>query len=325
MANPIYSIYCVDGQASTNGSFGSSSWYGKENGTNLLPPTSISFGQLEPATTYWSRVKTVGSPQFPRKQGYRYDQGHKRGSRTTLPWLHSAPKPNTPLRRMKFFTKDSTILRCSPISSIRPQAPRRTGPIKRSFPNKPIPPNPWEGAWVVYPFANSRLLATWGMASTANYIDGQAKYKGQANRIAGDKSGSLKGWYIGSRYRLIKVMSKSVPESSNDGYYIATPALDSPLLSAEGTLCTFSFGGCPLMTDGRVVDIEVYRAATKTFEKVTSMHDGFHFGRWIGQVATTSATTSGQLIRSISRCIREITWPVIFYEQRAGLLSTAAS
>ena len=131
-------------------------------------------------------------------------------------------------------------------------------------------PNPWEGAWVVYPFANSHLLATWGMASTANYIDGQATYKGQANRIAGDKSGSLKGWYIGDQVSPHQGYVK-VGTSSKDGFYIATPALDSPLLSAEGTLCTFSFKGCPLMTDGRVVDIEVYRAATKTFEKVTSI------------------------------------------------------
>jgi len=108
------------------------------------------------------------------------------------------------------------------------------------------------------------------MASTANYIDGQATYKGQANRIAGDKSGSLKGWYIGDQVSPHQGYVK-VGTSSKDGFYIATPALDSPLLSAEGTLCTFSFKGCPLMTDGRVVDIEVYRAATKTFEKVTSI------------------------------------------------------
>ena len=138
MANPIYSIYCVDGQASTNGSFGSSSWYGKENGTNLLPPTSISFGQLEPATTYYFRVKTVGNYSFQGSKGTVTIKATN-GESDFSPVVTLRTEAEHTLRRMKFFTKDSTILRCSPISSIRPQAPRRTGPIKRSFPNKPIP------------------------------------------------------------------------------------------------------------------------------------------------------------------------------------------
>ena len=269
MANPIYSIYCVDGQASTNGSFGSSSWYGKENGTNLLPPTSISFGQLEPATTYYFRVKTVGNYSFQGSKGtvtIKATNGESDFSPVIT--LRTEAEHTPAANEILYQGFDNITMQSDFINTAAGTTPYWSD--KAIVSKQADTPNPWEGAWVVYPFANSHLLATWGMASTANYIDGQATYKGQANRIAGDKSGSLKGWYIGDQVSPHQGYVK-VGTSSKDGFYIATPALDSPLLSAEGTLCTFSFKGCPLMTDGRVVDIEVYRAATKTFEKVTSI------------------------------------------------------
>ena len=96
MANPIYSIYCVDGQASTNGSFGSSSWYGKENGTNLLPPTSISFGQLEPATTYYFRVKRCPS------EGVADDAGKIDSKWTELCPVTTKAEPEVPADAVLF-------------------------------------------------------------------------------------------------------------------------------------------------------------------------------------------------------------------------------
>ena len=253
----------------THLSVGSSSWYGKENGTNLLPPTSISFGQLEPATTYYFRVKTVGNYSFQGSKGtvtIKATNGESDFSPVVT--LRTEAEHTPAANEILYQGFDNITMQSDFINTAAGTTPYWSD--KAIVSKQADTPNPWEGAWVVYPFANSHLLATWGMASTANYIDGQAKYKGQANRIAGDKSGSLKGWYIGDQVSPHQGYVK-VGTSSNDGYYIATPALDSPLLSAEGTLCTFSFKGCPLMTDGRVVDIEVYRAATKTFEKVTSI------------------------------------------------------
>ena len=69
MSNPVYAIYCYDGQASVNGSFGASSWYGKAGNSNLLPPTSVTFGQLEPQTTYYFRVRTVSGFTFNSQKG----------------------------------------------------------------------------------------------------------------------------------------------------------------------------------------------------------------------------------------------------------------
>ena len=226
-------------------------------------------GALDPGTTYYFRVKTVGNYSFQGSKGtvtIKATNGESDFSPVIT--LRTEAEHTPAANEILYQGFDNITMQSDFINTAAGTTPYWSD--KAIVSKQADTPNPWEGAWVVYPFANSHLLATWGMASTANYIDGQAKYKGQANRIAGDKSGSLKGWYIGDQVSPHQGYVK-VGTSSNDGYYIATPALDSPLLSAEGTLCTFSFKGCPLMTDGRVVDIEVYRAATKTFEKVTSI------------------------------------------------------
>ena len=226
-------------------------------------------GALDPGTTYYFRVKTVGNYSFQGSKGtvtIKATNGESDFSPVVT--LRTEAEHTPAANEILYQGFDNITMQSDFINTAAGTTPYWSD--KAIVSKQADTPNPWEGAWVVYPFANSHLLATWGMASTANYIDGQAKYKGQANRIAGDKSGSLKGWYIGDQVSPHQGYVK-VGTSSNDGYYIATPALDSPLLSAEGTLCTFSFKGCPLMTDGRVVDIEVYRAATKTFEKVTSI------------------------------------------------------
>lgn len=127
MANPIYSIYCVDGQASTNGSFGSSSWYGKENGTNLLPPTSISFGQLEPATTYYFGVKTVGNYSFQGSKGTVTIKATNGESDFSPVVTLRTEAEHTPAAEMNSLPRIQTILRCSRFINT-PQAPRRTGP-----------------------------------------------------------------------------------------------------------------------------------------------------------------------------------------------------
>ena len=226
-------------------------------------------GALDPGTTYYFRVKTVGNYSFQGSKGtvtIKATNGESDFSPVIT--LRTEAEHTPAANEILYQGFDNITMQSDFINTAAGTTPYWSD--KAIVSKQADTPNPWEGAWVVYPFANSHLLATWGMASTANYIDGQATYKGQANRIAGDKSGSLKGWYIGDQVSPHQGYVK-VGTSSKDGFYIATPALDSPLLSAEGTLCTFSFKGCPLMTDGRVVDIEVYRAATKTFEKVTSI------------------------------------------------------
>ena len=269
MSNPIYSLYCADGQTSTNGAFGASSWYGKATNSNLIPPTSITFGQLKPSTTYYFHVKSVANVTISATNGetkLNSPNGDSEFSPTvvlTTEALHTAGA-----NEILFQGFDNITMQSDFINIAAGTTPYWSD--KKSVSKQADCPNPWEGTWCMYPFATSHLLSTWGMAADGAYIDGEATHNTFTNRICNEKSGSLKGWYIGDQVSPHQGYVK-IGTSSKSGYYLGTPALDSQLLDAAGTACTFSFKGCPLMTDANTIDIEVYRAATKTFETVKTI------------------------------------------------------
>ena len=263
MSNPVYAVYCYDGQASTNGSFGASSWYGKAEKDNLLPPTSVTFGQLEPQTTYYFRVKTVSGFTFDSQKGtVKLDATNGESDFSPVVSFTTEAKHVAGANEILYQGFDEVTLQADFINIAAGTTPYTT--------DKADITNPHTGDWCVYPFANSHLLSTWGMAAEGTYIDGEAAHNGYDNYVASAKAGSLEGWHIGEQVSPHQGYVK-IGTSSKTGYYLATPALESALLDAGGTACTFSFKGCPLMTDATTVDIEVYRAATKAFEKVTTI------------------------------------------------------
>lgn len=267
MANPIYSCYCLDGQASANGSFGGSSWYGKTNSKNLVPPTSVTLGQLNPNTTYYFRVKAVAGYTFSAFSGtVVLDSPNGASEFSPAVALQTEAKHTAGTNEILFQGFDDITMQCDFINTAAGLTPY----VGTAGADKAAITNPHMGNWCAYPFATSHLLSTWGFVETANYIDGQAKHNTWTNRVGTAKSGSLEGWYIGDQVSPHQGYVK-IGTSSNSNYYLATPALNSPLLDAGGTNCTFSFKGCPLMTDPLTVDIEVYRAATQTFETVQSI------------------------------------------------------
>ena len=62
LVNPIYDLIPFDGHSAFTGTFSDSSWLGKVNGQNILIPTALSFGYLEPGQDYYFRVKTLEAP-----------------------------------------------------------------------------------------------------------------------------------------------------------------------------------------------------------------------------------------------------------------------
>ena len=62
LVNPIYDLIPFDGHSAYTGSFSDSSWLGKVDGQNILIPTALSFGYLEPGQDYYFRVKTLDTP-----------------------------------------------------------------------------------------------------------------------------------------------------------------------------------------------------------------------------------------------------------------------
>ena len=62
LQKPIYDFIPFDGHAAYTNPFSDSSWLGKVDGENIIIPTALSFGYLEPGEDYYFRVKTLDKP-----------------------------------------------------------------------------------------------------------------------------------------------------------------------------------------------------------------------------------------------------------------------
>ena len=236
----LYSVHTFDGQSSANGSFGSSSWMGKPNGANALPSTRVTFGQLEPSTTYYFRVRTVGSYEV--KIGYdgsTKKYGATNGDSEFSEWVPFTTEAKHTLgsNEILFQGFDDVAVQADFVNMAAGQTPRHGGKNATSI------PYPWPGsdssAWAVYPFANNHLFATWGLATKAD--DGLV--------YMNEKLPELEGWSYNDQVAP-QQGSVKIGNSSAGGFYIQTPALSSALLSDAEKDCTFKFKGCALSTSG---------------------------------------------------------------------------
>lgn len=60
----IYDMIPFDGHAAFTGTFSDSSWIGKVGNDNILIPTALAFGYLEPGKDYYFRVKTLDETAY---------------------------------------------------------------------------------------------------------------------------------------------------------------------------------------------------------------------------------------------------------------------
>lgn len=58
----LYQLYSFAGHEAFTGTFSDSSWLGKVGGHNILIPTALAFGYLQPGTDYYFRVRTLDEP-----------------------------------------------------------------------------------------------------------------------------------------------------------------------------------------------------------------------------------------------------------------------
>ena len=251
MTNLIYDVLCRDGQANKVTSYAGTSWYGKSGGTNITAPTGITVGQLQPETTYYFRVKTVA---LGSEKSNGVSMNFPCGASEWSPVFSckTEAKHVAAANEVIFQGFDDIHMQVDVINYTPGLTPLHAAKAEVT--------NPWNYVtadyWCVYPATTSHLLATFGYAAKAPFIDGAEKHTDEiANYVATEKAGSLAGWH----------MSDSV--SPHQGYvkmgagsekynYISTPALDSPLLSAEGTPCIVSFKACAVVTDLPTATIE---------------------------------------------------------------------
>ena len=58
----LYDMIPFDGHVNFENAFSTSSWIGRNVGNNIMIPTALAFGYLEPSTDYYFRVKTLDEP-----------------------------------------------------------------------------------------------------------------------------------------------------------------------------------------------------------------------------------------------------------------------
>lgn len=249
MTNLVYDVLCRDGQANKVTSYAASSWYGKSGGNNLSTPTGISVGQLQPETTYYFRVKTValGSET---SNGVKMNFPCGASEWSPVFSCKTEAKHVAAANEVIFQGFDDIHMQVDVIN----YAPGLT-PLKAADVANPYPYVTAEH-WFVYPATTSHLLATFGYAAKAPFIDGAEKHTDEiANYVATEKAGSFAGWHLSDSVspHMGYVKMGAGSEKYN---YISTPALNSPLLAAEGTPCIVSFKACAVVTDLPTATIE---------------------------------------------------------------------
>ena len=292
MSNLVYDVLCRDGQGKAGvTSFAATSWYGMKDGSGITAPTAITVGQLQPETTYYFRVKTVA---LGTEKSNGVSMNFPMGASDWSPVFSckTEAKHVAGAKEVIFQGFDDITMQMDFINFAAGTTPLISD--KKAVEN---PHNFVDAAnWCVYPGTTSHLLGTWGYNQKAPFVNGEEKYTADSpgNYVGTAKAGSLEGWHmsdsVSPHQGYIKIGAGS--ETYN---YISTPVLNSSLLAAAGTPCTFSFKACSVVTDEPVVGIEVGHAGTFTEVKeiklpmaCTSYIDGNNY-EWDGKWTTYTA------------------------------------
>lgn len=251
MTNLIYDIYCRDGQANQTTSFNSSSWYGKKDGSNLRVPTAVAFGQLSPNTTYYFRIKTVG---YTSTNGVYMHFPMGESDFSPVMSFTTEPARTAAENEVLYQGFDDLTLQFDFINFAAGTTPLSASKKETIFPHNYIT----EEYWCVYSATTTHKLSTWGISTMASFVGDSDQVFGKDNFVAGDKIPCLKGWNHADEVHPLHGYVK-VGTSKTANQYIATPKIESNLISAEGTECTISFKACATSADQGTVYVKVYR------------------------------------------------------------------
>ena len=256
MKNLVYDMDFRDAMTDNCGAFNSSSWYGKSGGTNLNIPTAATFGQLQPKTKYYFRVKCTekNSDGVP----LACPLGNSLWSPVIELTTEDVHKPAA--NEIIYEGFDDITLQCDFINYAAGTTPNVPADDKATVTN----PWPYTDAahWNLYNATNTHMAKSWGYAVKAPFIDGATKHTPEIdNYVGSEKSGSLQAWHMSDSITPQQGHIK-MGAGSETYNYISTPALNSPLLSSAGTLCVVSFKACAVHTDEPKITIEHGSAGT---------------------------------------------------------------
>ena len=274
----VYDIYNFDGTLTDNSTtpYSTSSWLGKTSNKAVGIPLNISLGKLNPATTYYFRVKTVASytlyaPVSAKNQTVTATNGGSEWSEwiavTTEP-AHVAASNEVIYGGFDALSFNGDFLNeaCGtfPYVSETQKMYGTYGDTSAEESVRSIVSWPWTGAWRVTNFSGPIKVFGWNIADRADYVDGNATVNSYENLVFNDAAGDRKGWFVSSDFcpAMGTIMNRTTIAAG--GHYVATPALTSPLLTSSLKDCTLSFKACRLTTgkpsgEGNTVVIQICR------------------------------------------------------------------
>ena len=242
--NCVISCYPYNGFGSANTAFANSSWLGRSGGptNNLKYKTRITVGGLKPATNYWFRVRSLEYVKIT----YHSTGGDKEMSNPAGTSEWSKPIAfTTPVRHVEngadvvaFCSFDDLCVHAdygNACPGITPGIGNK-GVVAAAWNNGA---NYWTDKYCTYEFATGgHETKTWGFANDcSSYVNGAAKPVERKLYIGNIYSGDMNGWYVDQVAR--PAMGAMLLDGKNA--FVATPALNSAILSEEGRDCVLTF------------------------------------------------------------------------------------
>ena len=269
-------LYPFNGLLNNSYAFAGSAWLGKTGNVANMYDTRVSFGMLQPATTYWFRVRSLASVSVKKNDGTSVSMINSAGDSQ---W--SAPLPVTTQASHIAGSNEVIYQGFDQFSIGRDMHNQCVGAYPRlttvsdrlGFASM----DSYSGEWVCQEMANSYRIDEWGFASLlegteTDYLTGKT-FNGMWNYVGKD------GWHYGQYHNGSKLANMVFAEmgylhvDSKAGTYVGTPQLYNNL-SAEGTECTLTFKGFANFASyntntAKPLKLIIYRASTKTVEEVT--------------------------------------------------------
>ncbi|MBQ9310905.1 MAG: hypothetical protein IJ222_08650 [Bacteroidales bacterium] len=272
----VYDINGFDGSLALGSTpYTTSSWLGKLNKKAVGIPLNVSFGQLNPGTTYYFRARTsAGYTMFAPFSDADVTVKATNGESEWSEWIAATTEPAHVAASNEViyggfdalsFNADFLNESCG----IYPYVPTRKlngtyATLEDEEPVRALFTWPWTGEWRVSNFSGPVKVYGWNIADKASYIDGSAAMNGYENLVFNDAAGDMKGWFVSPDFcpAMGTIMNRTTVAAG--GHYVATPALNSALLSSTLKDCTLTFKACRMSTgtpskEGDIVVVEVCR------------------------------------------------------------------
>jgi hypothetical protein len=268
--NIVYSFFTVNNyDATSTGSYSNTNWVG-ESGTPLLAAkpyansnTNIELGQLEPSTTYYFRVRNAAGESVPSKitEGTIINMAAKTGKSTwsavvkaTTQAAHKAVSGE-----LLFQGFDDHAVNCDHINCAAGAVPVVTTAYQY----------PWTGEWCVWAPGTGKRYDEIGASVVANFPgNDETSLDGLATYAMTDVLPSMKGWFC-AKACYPEQGALKIGGSAGQKNYIITPAF-STLTGDTPVTISCDAGAAHATSTPSILNIKIYRAATKTLENVTT-------------------------------------------------------